>query len=250
MFRRLFFIFALICSLPLYSQVVVDFGKGRGVDIRGKQLEDYDVQTRTKEQQHEDSLAYNDCITRGFNALHTDSLKQAENYFQRALKIMPDAGGNAVLRHQLGRICMAREDYPNAISHFSDVLKNSPNKVDVRLDRASCYVESRAPQKALEDCRAIFLQTHDTLTAVRTLFIQSAAHTQLRQYQLVKDDLTKILKLDAQNTSVTILYALNMARMGQPNEALNRLNMYLSVNPEDEEAKRAREEVERMVNKK
>ena len=243
--RKLFVFLALICALPLHAQVVMNFGKGQGVSVHGKQLEEYAVQTRTREQLRNDSTEYANCLTRGFNALHTDSLKLAESYFQKALKIMPDRSGNDVLRHQLGRICMARTDYPAAIGYFTEILKRQPLKADVRLDRATCYLDGHLPQKALEDCQAIFNQTRDTLMAVRTLFIQSAAHTQLRQYQLVKEDLHKILKLDPQNKSVTILYALNLARLGQPNEALNRLNMYLSVNPDDEEAKVAREEVMR-----
>lgn len=225
------------CVLP--AQTVIDLRRG-GATVRHKNKSDYDRPLRSPQQLRQDSLDYIDCLTRGFNHLYADSLKGARTCFEQALKLRPEAPGNFIVRRQLGGISMAEGHYEEAVSLFSEVLAQKPEDYDARLQRASCHIELQHPQQALEDCRTLFLQTFDTIAAVRVLFVQAAAHKQLRQYVQVEEDLQHIIHLDPANASAQLLLAVNLEQMGQAVESLNRLNMYLSAHPDDVAALSAR----------
>lgn len=214
------------------AQTVIDLRRG-GAVVRGKQKSDYDVQHRTPQQQRQDSLEYVDCLTRAFNYLHADSLTEARQCLTRALRLRPEAPGNFVLHDQLGRISMAEGRYAAAVEHFDRVLQQRPSQLDTRMARATCHIELSHPQQALDDCRSLFQQAPDTATAVRILFLQCAAHKQLRQFPQVADDLARILSLQPGNESAILLQAVNLEELGQPQEAINRLNLYVSAHPHD-----------------
>lgn len=241
---RLLLIFILLAlSLShIHAQTVIDLHRG-GVTARAKNRTDYDTQHRSPELLRRDSLEYVDCLTRAFNYLHTDSLIPARQCLERALRLRPDAPGNYIVRSQLGQIAMTEGRYAEAVSEFDRVLRERPGEYDIRRLRATCYMERQMPQQALEDCRTLFRQTTDTTAAVEILFLQSAAHRQMRQYTQVGEDLQHILRLMPLNTSATLLYALNLESLGQPQEAINRLNLYVSAHPHDIEGLTARAQV-------
>lgn len=222
------------------GQTVIDLRRG-GATLRAKTYKDYErTRIYDSHKQREDSIAYTDCITRGFNALHSDSLSQARRYLSRALQLRPDAPSNHIVRHQLGRIAMAEGKYAESIGEFTTILQTQPALFDVRLDRAACYVELQQPQQALDDCRTLFQHATDTATAVHILFLQSAAHRQLRQFPQVAEDIDHILRLSPGNTSALLLQAVNLESLGQPQEAINRMNLYVSAHPVDIEGLVAR----------
>ncbi|MDQ9813576.1 hypothetical protein RFZ01_03885, partial [Acinetobacter pittii] len=61
-----------------------------------------------------DSLQYADNLLRAFNALHTDSLAEAERLFEESLRLRPHAPGNYIIRHNLALIDLARGQYMRA----------------------------------------------------------------------------------------------------------------------------------------
>lgn len=135
-----------------YGQTVIDMHTGR---VSGKTTEDYNYKAREAWQLQEDSIRYNDCVTRGFNFLHADSLQAAQDLFEQALKLRPDAPGNSVLRHNIGRIFLARRQWRDAITMLSRVVREQPRNVEVLEDRATCYVESGQWERALSDYDAL-----------------------------------------------------------------------------------------------
>lgn len=183
---------------------------------------------------------YRETLTHAFNLLRADSIDRAGEEFRRALDLSPDAPGNYVVRRELGKVYMAQGHYPEAVAEFDRVLQRQPSDEDTRLQRATCHIELQHARQALEDCRTLFQQAHDTTMAVRILFLQSAAHRQLRQYPQVSEDLMNILRMFPANTAAQLLYAVNLADMGQPQESLNRLNLYVSAHPQDVEGLTAR----------
>lgn len=155
------------------GQTVIDMRTGR---VSGKTTDDYNYQAREAWQLREDSIAYNDCVTRGFNFLHADSLQAAQNLFEKALKLRPDAPGNSVLRHNIGRIFLARRQWRDAISILSRVVREQPRNVEVIEDRATCYVETGQWEKALSDY-AILLTVRPDDERFRLMHAMMLGHT-------------------------------------------------------------------------
>lgn len=140
------------------AQTVIDLHTGR---VSGKTRDDYNVKSREDWQLREDSIAYNDCVTRAFNYLYEDSLQTAQTLFERALKLRPDAAENAVVRHNIGRIYMARRQWKDAATLFSRVLAEYPYFDSMREDRASCYVELQQHAQALKDYEYLVMRHPD-----------------------------------------------------------------------------------------
>lgn len=150
----------LLCMLPesLHAQTVIDMHTGR---VSGKTKEDYDIAAREKWQLEQDSLEYIDCLTRAFNYLHADSLLQAQDLLERALRLRPDAPGNYVVEHNLGRIAMARNRWKEAVNFLNKVLQRQPNMGEAREDRATCYLQQQMFDLALRDYDNLLLQHPD-----------------------------------------------------------------------------------------
>lgn len=146
--HSLLLFFALVFCLSLNAQTVIDMHTGR---VSGKTREDYNYKAREDWQIREDSIAYNDCLTRAFNYLYIDSLQAAQDLFERALKLRPDAPGNNVVRHNIGRIFIARKQWKDAASIFSRILQDESANIEVREFRAYCYYELKQYDKALRD---------------------------------------------------------------------------------------------------
>lgn len=146
---------ALVCSR---AQTVIDMHTGQ---VSGKSRTDYNYKSREDWQLHEDSVAYNDCITRAFNYLHEDSLQAAQELLERALKLRPDAPGNAIVRQNIGRIFMARKQWKDAANMFSRVLEEYARMADVREDRASCYMQLGLYDRAVKDYDFLIVQKPD-----------------------------------------------------------------------------------------
>lgn len=241
-----FFPLLLLLLLPAAAtsraQTVIDLKRGGGV--RAKTLDDYKIEHKTPRELAIDSLAYNDCLTRAFNELHRDSLQLAEAYFERALKLRPEAVGNGVIRHNLGRIAMARGDLRSAIGTFTDLLRDEPHNYDVRLDRAKAYLELNNAQGAASDCDVLMARAKGVEQKRELYFLRGAARFQMHLYADARRDLEQVLLLDAGNGNAIVLLALAYERDGQPHEAVNRLNLLLQAQPDNADALLARAGVE------
>lgn len=241
-----FFLLLLLLLLPAAAtsraQTVIDLKRGGGV--RAKTLDDYKIEHKTPRELAIDSLAYNDCLTRAFNELHRDSLQLAEAYFERALKLRPEAVGNGVIRHNLGRIAMARGDLRSAIGTFTDLLRDEPHNYDVRLDRAKAYLELNNAQGAASDCDVLMARAEGVEQKRELYFLRGAARFQMHLYADARRDLEQVLLLDAGNGNAIVLLALAYERDGQPHEAVNRLNLLLQAQPDNADALLARAGVE------
>lgn len=152
---------ALLAVLPLMmlcAQTVIDMHTGQ---VSGKTRTDYNYQAREAWQLREDSIEYDDCVVRAFNYLYVDSLQMAQDLFERALKLRPDAPGNAVVRQNIGRIFMARKQWKDAAIVYSRVLETMPRNAEVREERASCYIEMGQYTLALKDYDYLLILSPD-----------------------------------------------------------------------------------------
>lgn len=235
-------LFSLL-AVSLSGQTIIDLKRGGGV--RPKTVDDYrrddsDMSRRVRE----DSIAYNDCLTRAFNALYRDSLDQAEELLNNALSLRPAAPSNYIVRHYLARISMARGQYAEAVKELTALLREHPEDREMRSERASCYIESSNPQAALEDCNTLLVSPPSEADHVHALFLRLAAYHALRETDKALADTRTILRLDPANKTAALLEATLLAEKGQTAEAMNRYNLYVSAHRDDADGYAARAELE------
>ncbi len=219
--------------LPATSQTIIDLNKGG--NVRSKNIRDYDIAI-DRHQQLQDSLKYVELITRGFNALHTDSLQQAKTYFDEALKLRPEATGNYIIRQQLAKIAEAKGDLTEAAKIYTQILKQQPNLHEIRADRAAIYLQIHHFKEAKEDCEILFNQSPLPISAEHLYFMRATAHTGLRHFEDARKDYEHVLRLNPKHPSAPILLALLFHDNGQTNKALNLLNLHLQAQPENIDA--------------
>lgn len=225
-------------TVTVKAQTVIDLE--RGGTVRAKTMDDYEQEQGFKNRMEADSVAYVDHLRRAFNALHRDSLDEAERLFSQALKKRPDAPGNYIVRYNLGRIAMGRNRFREAIDLFSQVLKQRPDQLEARYDRAVCYAEINSLQAAREDCDQLLesVQEHDL--KMRGLFLKSAIQMRSHQPDKARETLETILREDPENEGAALLLAGAYEQMGQPQESLSRLNLFVAVHPENTDGLLAR----------
>lgn len=229
------------------AQTIIPLERGKG-GVRAKNIDDYKDEMKMAERQRNDSLQYVDHLRRAFNALHTDSIGQAELLFNKALKLRPTAPGNHVIKFNLGLIDMAHGQNVEAVKKLTDIIKEYPNYFDARLARAEANLQLNKANEAVEDAEQVLNKTDfegiTPLLIERARFIRAAARYQLRLFNDAHADLRVILADNPQNTNAQILDALTLQQLGQPKEALNQLNLIVSANPQNTDALSTRAAVE------
>lgn len=237
--------------LTLQAQTIIPLERGK-VGVRAKNIEDYKNDMKMAERLRDDSLLYVDNLRRAFNALHTNSLAQAERLFNEALKLRPTAPGNHIIRYNLGLVDMARGNNVEAIKKLTDIIKTYPNYFDARLARAEAYLQLGRTNEAIDDAQQLLEKQHlDGMTAdiaERARFVRAAARYQLRLYTDAHADLQTIMGDNPQNVNAQVLDALTLQHMGRPKEALNRLNLIVEAHPHHIDAISTRAAVEAELN--
>lgn len=235
----------------LGAQTIIPLQRGQG-GIRSKTVDDYKRERHTDKREQSDSLAYVDNLRRAFNALYADSLGQAESLFNEALKLRPTAEGNHIIKYNLGLVDMARGRNVQAVEKLTAVIKDYPNYFDARLARAEANLQLGRAAEAQDDAQQVLDQPElDGITPQlleRARFVRAAARYQLRLFTEAHADLQHIISANPQNTNAQILDALTLQQMGQPKEALNRLNLIVSAHPDMVDALSTRAAVEAELN--
>ncbi len=236
----------LAVARPLCAQTIVELK--RGGTVRSKTVDDYKQDGNIQLRAQKDSLQYVDNLRRAFNALHRDSLAEAEQLFNDALRLRPSAPGNQVIRYNLGLVDMARGNNVEAVKKLTHIIKEYPNYFDARVARAEANLQLGYAAEAAADAQLVIdNQGQDDVGATmleKARFVRAAARYELRLYPDAHVDLQSILRDSPQNENAQLLDALCLHHMGQPREALNRLNLIVSANPESIDALSTRANVE------
>lgn len=228
------------------AQTIIELKKGGS--IRSKNINDYKEDPKYKQRIAEDSLLYIDNLRRAFNALHADSTAQAEALFKEALKLRPYAPGNHVIKYNLGLLDMSRGKNKEAVATLTDIINKYPNYSDARIARAEANLQLDHANEALEDARqildkAVILKTSPDIVE-KAHFVKAAAQFQLHFFPEAHAELQGIIKNNPNNLNALVLDALTLQQMGQPKEALNRLNLIVSAHPNSIDALTTRANVE------
>lgn len=238
-------------TCAVQAQTIIPLERGK-VGVRAKNIEDYKEDMKMAERLRNDSVQYVDNLRRAFNALHADSLKQAEALFNDALKLRPTAPGNHIIRYNLGLVDMARGNNVEAIKKLTEVVKQYPNYFDARLARAEANLQLGHANEAIDDAQQLLeKQQFEGMTpdlAERARFVRAAARYQLRLYADAHADLQKVMGDNPQNVNAQVLDALTLQQMGRPKEALNRLNLIVEAHPGHIDALSTRAAIEAELN--
>lgn len=238
-------------SLVAQAQTIIPLERGKG-GVRAKDIDDYKDEQKMTERLRNDSVLYVDNLRRAFNALHTDSLAQAEALFNEALKLRPTAPGNHIIKYNLGLVDMARGQNVEAVKKLTTVLKDYPNYFDARLARAEANLQLGRSNEAIDDAQQVLEKQHlEGMTAAlmeRARFVRAAARYQLRLYVDAHADLQTLMSDCPQNVNAQVLDALVLQQMGRPKEALNRLNLIVAAHPDNIDALSTRAGIEAELN--
>ena len=245
--RRLICLFFLLLGIgQLSAQTIIELKPG-GV-VRNKTVEDYKEEQKIQERERDDSVAYVDDLRRAFNALHVDSLQEAERLFIEAIKLRPHAPGNHVVRYNLALIDFARGHYAKAVDKLNEILKTFPNYVDARIARAEAELQMGREHEAIRDADFLLEQTLPDADQAelhqQALFIRAAARYRLHRYDEARIDLSRLLKEKPEHENAMVLEALTLLKMGRPRESLERLNRIVSMFPNSREALITRAQVQ------
>lgn len=222
-------LFAVLPLMMLCAQTVIDMHSGQ---VSGKTRTDYNYKAREAWQLREDSIEYDDCVVRAFNYLYIDSLQMAQDLFERALKLRPDAPGNAVVRQNIGRIFMARKQWKDAAGIFSRVLETMPRNAEVREERASCYVEMGQYALALKDYEFLLVLAPDD-EHYRLVHAIVLGKTGAQRDAI--DELDELLAANGDNADCYLIRATLYAELGNKGYARRDLDKAVALGVPKEE---------------
>lgn len=234
--RTLLAALLLALAATTHAQTVIDLN--RGARLRAKTLDDYRNVPLPNTRGETADASYSDHLRRAFSALRTDSLDEAERHFREALDLKPAAEGNYVIDLYLAQIEAARGRYDKAYVQLSEIVKAHPRYCDARAERGEAALRLGRAAEAEEDASWLItppetVEVPDDL-ADRARFIRAAARYQLRRYPEARADLHELLLARPDDVDGKLLDALALLRMGQRQEALNRLNVAVEAHPDDD----------------
>ena len=104
------------CSTVAKAQTAIDLHTGRVIKATPNEnpMSKQRIMARDRVLATQDSLAYNEAVKKAFFLLRNDSLPQAQHELEHALRLLPKAESNAVLRLNLAKIYYWREQWRDA----------------------------------------------------------------------------------------------------------------------------------------
>ena len=104
------------CSTVAKAQTAIDLHTGRVTKATPNEnpMSKQRIMARDRVLATQDSLAYNEAVKKAFFLLRNDSLPQAQHELEHALRLLPKAESNAVLRLNLAKIYYWREQWRDA----------------------------------------------------------------------------------------------------------------------------------------
>lgn len=167
------------------------------------------------------SQTYQELSDRAVAATEQDSLAQAVEYIQQALKLDPANPHNALLFSNLGTIQRRQRDYDKALESYTFALNIAPRTVPILLNRAALYLELGKDDLARVDYSLILDIERDNREA---LLMRAYIYMQQRDYNFARADYERLLKLDPQSYNGRLGLATLEQKEGKYEAALSILN--------------------------
>lgn len=133
----------------------------------------------------------------------TQRFPEAEQIFTQVIALNPN---HLVAQNHLGHVFASQGKTTLAIDQLNQVLTHDPSNRDARFLLGQEYARSRQPSKALEHLNAVAGAT-GTNTAVQ-LRALAAVYTELRDFNLAKDNLERALGQALKTTNLSLALAI------------------------------------------
>lgn len=171
------------------------------------------------------SQTYEELGERAVAATEQDSLKLAEEYIKKALKLDPANPHNALLFSNLGTIQRRQHQYEQALESYTFALNIAPRTVPILMNRAALYLESGKDELARVDYSLVLDIETDNREA---LLMRAYIYRQKRDYKAARSDYERLLKLSPQSYNGRLGLAMLEQKAGKYEEALALLNKMIA----------------------
>ena len=173
---------------------------------------------------------YHDVIEKAMTYTMQDSLVQAEQLFQEALKMDPASARNALLFSNLGTVQKRLGKIDDAIKSYTMALNITPYATSILLNRAALYLDKGMNDKAYMDyCNVIDLVPEN----IEARLFRAYIYMSRRQYDEARVDYNVILGKDTKHKSARIGLVLLEQNLGKMTAAHNGLNLLIEDYPDD-----------------
>ncbi len=174
---------------------------------------------------------YTELALQGIAAMEQEKYEEAEEFFQKALKLEPANIKNALLFSNMGTLFRMQKKYDEAIEAYTYALNITPHSLPILLNRATVYMELGETRKAYIDyCQVLDLESEN----IEALLMRAYISMTNRDYVAARIDYKKILSLDENHYNAQLgLATLAQAekKFKEANEILTRM---INERPKDE----------------
>ena len=173
---------------------------------------------------------YHEVVEKAMAYTLSDSLVQAEQLFQQALKMDPVNARNALLFSNLGTVQKRQGKMDDAIESYTLALNITPYATTILLNRAALYLDKGQNDKAYVDyCNVIDLLPENEEARLFRAYI----YMNRRQYDEARVDYNVIIGKNPSHKSARIGLVLIDQNTGKMNSAHNSLNLLVNDFPTD-----------------
>ena len=174
--------------------------------------------------------SYHEIVERAMSCTLNDSLVQAEQLFEQALKMDPKNARNSLLFSNLGTVQKRLGKTEEAIESYTMALNITPYATSILLNRGALYLDKGLLDKAYVDyCNVIDLLPENQEARLFRAYI----YMQQRRYDEARIDYNVIIGKDLKHKSARIGLVLLDQYQGRLLAARDGLNLLIYDYPED-----------------
>ena len=168
--------------------------------------------------------------TKAYAYVEQDSLAQAEECFQQAIKASPSSKQNAMLLTNLGAVQRRRGKVREAIESYTLALERAPLTTTILMDRATAYMALGNDDKAYTDLCNVLDRKTDHAEA---LYYRAFIYTSRREYAAARSDYKRLLTIDPTHENGLLGLALLDQREGRLQAAEQQLSQLIDRYPDN-----------------
>lgn len=141
-----------------------------------------------------------------------------------------------------GAYAQTAQQWRDSLSVLGRQIAASPHSVDLRLRKVAVNLELAQWDYAVEECGTVLDKDAQNLAA---LFYRAYANTQLRRYELARNDYEEFLRIAPVNLEARLGLAHTYLKLDQNNRAMDEMNRAVELFPDSATAYAARAALEK-----
>ncbi len=172
------------------------------------------------------------------------SVWKEESYFWDY--VIEDDSQHAVAFQNRGLIHFKKGEFRQALESFNKAIDINPGYVDAYNNRGALFVKLNKPKLALKDFDEIIFLAPDF---VKAYVNRGQVYTSLKKVDLAIEDYSRALEIDPEKVSAYLYRGHLYLQRWKYKDALDDFNKILKINTEHKDALKAKEVLERILNK-